>query len=291
MSAQKVKQIHLPELLNELNFFEQIEVPVEVVDTLPDTGELGVLYYVSDEATYYYWAGSSFNEQPFNNIPMIYKYQTDNYLSEVDYNALNANYRDRYITMVEENVPTGETEWVIEGADGLLSFVQVDELLDAAIPENSVNTTTLYYVTSENKYYIWNGTEYIEQTLVDEVPYQRDKLETQKRYKVTNGVYEVILTPPSDGALGEYEYYSPNLIANDICYKIAIHSLPGNKVIFNDNAKNVIRIGASGIFNMDFGNNPIHSIRVQANNSYELYGTTIDLVYIGEDELGAEVAI
>ena len=80
------------------------------------------------------------------------------------------------------------------------------------------------------------------------------------------------------------EIYSPNLIEGDLCYKIAINSLPGNKIIINDNEKSVIRIGASGVFNMDFGNNPIFSLRVSENNQYDLYDMYIDLVYLSAKE-------
>lgn len=290
MSTQKIKQVHLPEILNFLNFFEQVETPVTTVATLPATGEIGVLYYVSDEDKYYYWAGANFNEQPFANPPMEYKYKTGAKLTKDDYDNLNAEWRDKYITVTEENVPTGEKEWVIEGVDGILSYKEVNELPDATVPENEVNTSTLYYVVDEDKYYVWDGVEYQEQTAIDETPYERDILETQVVYEVTNGVHEVVLRSPGAGTLGIYDYYSPNLIPNEVCYKIAVNSIPGNKLIFNNNETNVIRIGASGIFNMDFGNTPIFSIRVQANNSYDLYGTTIDLIYIGEDEYDAEEA-
>lgn len=96
-------------------------------------------------------------------------------------------------------------------------------------------------------------------------------------YMVTNGVKQITMN-------GNTVYYSPNLIPADFCYKLSIHSLPGNCFMINDNSSNIVRIGASGSFDMDFGDNPISSIRVLENNNYSTYETTIELMYLTADK-------
>ena len=85
-----------------------------------------------------------------------------------------------------------------------------------------------------------------------------------------------------------FEEWSNNLIAGQACYNLAIHSLPGNRFLINDNKdKNgPIVVGASGVFSMDFGVYPIFSLRIHKDNQYTTYPTMIDIVYqtAGEEE-------
>jgi hypothetical protein len=168
----------------------------------------------------------------------------------------------------------------------------------------------LYLVKDTNEYYRWNETEsnwekdedgptidYLlkENNIITKAQYDDlDEIERKKYifidnsgsttiYRVINGVLSNMVsegdpeaTPPIEPI---YEFYSPNLIPYDFCYQIAINSLPGNKFVINDNLKNIIKIGSSGVFNMDFGNNPIFSIRLLDNNSYTVYPTIIDIIY------------
>ena len=85
---------------------------------------------------------------------------------------------------------------------------------------------------------------------------------------------------------GEGEW-SKNLIENQLCYTLGIHSLPGNKFQINDNS--VIVINGTGNFSMDFNAYPINSIRIHKDNNYETYQTVIDIVYQQYEGVGVHI--
>ena len=217
----KIKQIHFPEVLNDFNFFEKIEVEeiieVETYEDLPDTENVNVnaIYYITSTKQYYRWNATLTNwvQDPQGPIK-DYLLKEKNVITEEQYNTLEATERDKFITVTTK--------------DGIVTRTVTNGVIDKLIAPGNPNAT-----------------------------------------------------PPIEAI---YDYYSPNLIPYDFCYKLGINSLPGNKFILNDNLNNVIRIGSSGVFNMDFGNDPIFSIRILDNNNYTTYGTTLDIVYLTAQE-------